>query len=355
MPPTHSGNWSDHDGPATDVGHPPGGATHSGWSHGRGPDHRRARGLRSHRRLGPTQPSSTPRHRPAPSRPARVELVTVSASGTWSWNVGTAAGDVNAPAGSPASQCGGHYGVGWGMVWNDPESTPATPSPTRTSPRWASARTLAVNGNKTDDEAVEYADSSLPCGTFNAGDTVTLSDNGPATTPTPVPASVPCPRICVVTYLLKSAPGKYPRQYKVDKNKKQLVHAAAKAKASVHRLCRRAPNCFDPLVRSWPRRSSSPRRPTPRWGRPSPTRPLTGTGPGRHHGPDPPGHHCGEQRRRAPSPSTSTGPVTPGAPRHRSSPRAGDHGERGTGPTGPSSFTPTQGPGTYRWIATVPR
>jgi hypothetical protein len=271
-------------------------------------------------------------------------LVTVSVSGTWSWNVGTAAGDVNIPTGSPASQCGGHYGVGWGTAWNDPADPGYTLS-YKNEPTLGVGSKLAVNGNKKDDEAVEYA-ASAPCGTFNAGDTAVVgqwTDHHTYASASAVPT-----QICVVTYLLRSAPGKYPRQYKVDKNKKNSLHAAAKAKPSAIAYAT-TPNCFSPgsLVASPVIVTTATNAQV---GSPiTDTSSLTGTS---------------QDVTTVLTPRAITvasnaggtvifklyGPSDTGCtstPIFTSSPIT----VNGDGTYGPVSFTPTQGPGTYRWIA----
>jgi hypothetical protein len=265
--------------------------------------------------------------------------VTISATGTWSWAVGTGAGQLNIPSGSPASQCAAHFGVGWGMAWNDAADPGYTLS--KKGQHLKVGSTLNINTNLKD-QKVHY-NSSNPCGTFNSGHTAVT---GPWTDSHVYAnaASVPT-TICVVTYLLRAGPTVHPKQFKVNKNKKNSFRAAAKH-GTVYTT---TPNCFataslvaSPVIVTTATNAQvgSPITDTATLSGTSQdvtTTPLPravtvvsnagGTVTFTLYGPTDTG--CTSM------PIFTSGPIT----------------VNGDGTYGPVSFTPTQGPGDYRWIA----
>ncbi len=285
----------------------------------------------------------SPQNPPAPTGTITVSAggaVTITAQGSWSWPVGKGAGDIHATA-APGKQCGTDYGVGWGMVWNDPDDPGYTLKDGSASVGVGS--TTTANGNL-QDEAVDYASPPAQCGSFSpAAVTGTWSAQHTYANATSVPSS-----ICVVSYVLKRSPtGKgHVRAYKVDKNKRNSFDAAVKAGQGAAWATSSA--CFDPSIL----RSTSTIVTTAtnaQVGSPiTDTAVLTGTT-----------HTVTPVAPQAAVAGKAGGTITfnlygPGnttctSPAIYTSPAITVNGN---GTYGPTSFTPTQGPGTYRWIAT---
>jgi hypothetical protein len=278
---------------------------------------------------------------PAPSGTVTTDTsghVTISVSGTWSWAVGTGNGQLNIPSGSPASQCAGNYGVGWGMAWSDAADPGYTLS--HKGQHLKVGSTLNINTN-VKDQKVHVG--SPPCGDFNSGHTAVTGqwkDSHVYANANSVPAT-----ICVVTYLLRAASTVHPKQYKVNKNKKNSFKAAVK-----HSIAYTSPpNCFattslvaSPIIVTTATNAQV--------GSPiTDTATLSGTS---------------QDVTTVSLPRAITvvgnaggtvtftlyGPTDTGCtstPIFTSSPIA----VNGNGIYGPVSFTPTEGPGVYRWIA----
>jgi hypothetical protein len=263
--------------------------------------------------------------------------VTVAVTGSWSWSVGTGAGELNATAASP---CGGRYGVGWGIVWNDATDPGYELKYGKVAPEYVGS-TLAIDGN-TVDEAVHY-DASAPCGTYSANAiTGTWSDSHVYANASSVPKS-----ICVVSYILRKAPKGHPRQYKVDKNKRNSFHVAVRQGNGAAWPTSSA--CFDPASLK-----ASPTIVTTatnaQVGSPiTDSAALSGTSDDLLP--------IGAQSV-AVTGNAATGDITftlysPTDTNCTSTPvyTSAAIPVSGNGTYGPVSFTPTQGPGTYRWIA----
>jgi hypothetical protein len=187
--------------------------------------------------------------RPAPVNPSAATgsatvstggAVTITATGTWTWPTGTGPGDLHATAGTAAQECGGDYGVGWGIVWNDATDTgyPLTYKDKGVP--------FTVNvGSKTgpDSNLVGY-DNSDPCGTFSAANKAvtgqwTVTHTYAAGTPVPNEA-------CVVTYVLKSAAAGHPKVFHVTTNRNNSFRAAVKKGNGSVADFETSANCFDP-------------------------------------------------------------------------------------------------------------
>jgi hypothetical protein len=191
--------------------------------------------------FGATTASATPTAVSPPAPTGSITsntngTVTVTASGQWSWTVGTASGDINAKPGAKA--CGTDYGVGWGVAWGD-TADPGYTLKYGTAATELVGSTTAVNGNAVD-ESVHF-DNTLPCGTLS-GSAVTgaWTDSHTYANASSVPTS-----ICVVTYVLKSGnQATHPNQYLVDKNKHNSFHTAVNAGTGA--AFSSSSSCFDP-------------------------------------------------------------------------------------------------------------
>jgi hypothetical protein len=152
--------------------------------------------------------------------------VTINVSGTWSWPVGTGASQLNASAGSP---CAGDFGVGWAMVWNDPHDAGYKISYKHLGHTFSTF--VGSKGNPgistTADQSVNY-NTSDPCGAFTTG---AVSGQWTATHTYASANDVPAggqagENICVVTYALRYAPAGHKRQFVADKNRHNSFHTA---------------------------------------------------------------------------------------------------------------------------------
>lgn len=165
---------------------------------------------------------------------------TVSATGTWSWTTGTAPGDLDATTGTAAQECGGDYGVGWAIVWNDSTDTgyPLTYKDKGVP------YTIDV-GSKTgpDSNLVGY-DNSDPCGTFSAANKA-VTGQWTATHTYAAGTAVPT-KACVVTYILKDAPAGHAKMYHVTTNRRNSFRAAVKSGNGSVADFETSTNCFDP-------------------------------------------------------------------------------------------------------------
>lgn len=166
--------------------------------------------------------------------------LTVTATGTWSWATGTGPGELNASAGTAAQECGGDFGVGWGIVWNDSTDTgyPLTYKDKGVP--------FTVNvGSKTgpDSNLVGY-DSADPCGTFSAANKA-VTGQWTATHTYAAGTAVPA-QACVVTYILKAAPAGHPKMYHVTTNRNNSFRAAVKHGNGSVANFETSTNCFDP-------------------------------------------------------------------------------------------------------------
>jgi hypothetical protein len=283
--------------------------------------------------------------RPAPNNPpaptgtvttSTSGAITVTATGNWSWPTGTGAGQL---AATNAAPCAGHFGVGTGIVWNDPNDTGYALNIKH------KGATLTLNvGSKTgpDGESVSF-DSSSPCGTFNSS-AKTVSGQWTATHTYAAGTALPS-QICVVSYVLKHAKAGHKRMYKVDTNHNNSFKTAVKHGKTVATF-ETAPNCFDP--------SSFLATPTivttatnAQVGAPiADTAALSGTAASGTIGNNAVVGNAGGTITfvlygPTDTSCTSTPIFTSSAVQ-----------VNGNGTYGPVSFTPTQGAGSYRWIAT---
>jgi hypothetical protein len=187
--------------------------------------------------------------RPAPVNPSAATgsatvntsgAVTVTATGAWTWPTGTGAGELNATAGTAAQECGGDYGVGWGIVWND---TTDTGYPLTYKDKGVPF-TVDVGSTTGPDSNLVGFDSSDPCGTFSAANKAvtgqwTATHTYAAGTPVPTQA-------CVVTYVLKSAKAGHPTMFHVTTNRNNSFRAAVKKGNGSVAAFETSANCFDP-------------------------------------------------------------------------------------------------------------
>jgi hypothetical protein len=288
--------------------------------------------------FGATTASATPAAVSPPAPTGSITsntngTVTVTATGPWTWAVGTATGDVNATASKP---CGPDFGVGWGVAWND-SADPGYALKYGTAATELVGSTTAVNGNAAD-ESVHFDPAPNSCGTLSGGAvTGTWTDSHTYANASSVPTS-----ICVVTYVLKNAnQATHPNQYLVDKNKHNSFHSAVKAGTGSAFSTSSA--CFDPASLKV-----------------SPTIVTTATN-----------AQVGSAITDSAVLSGAEQPVTGGA---TTSSASGTitfalYGPNttacttaiytsptvtvsGNGTYGPASYTPTQGAGTYEWVAT---
>lgn len=275
--------------------------------------------------------------------------VTVSVTGTWSWPVGSGPGQIPATAGKP---CATNFGVGWGIVWND-FNDPGYPISYKHGGTTFTQK-VGSKGNASistaADEAVHY-DTANPCGTFT---TSAVSGQWTATHTYQDASSVPSgglsgENICVVSYVLRTGPNGHKRAYKVDKNRRNSYRTAVKAGKGAAWPTSSA--CFDPATLK-----SSPVIVTTatnaQVGSPiGDTATLSGTTADvtavvQDERAITVGNKAGGTvvfNLYGPSDTNCTStPIFTSAPIT----------VNGDGTYGPVSFTPTQGAGTYRWIAT---
>lgn len=276
----------------------------------------------------------SPLNPPAPTGTIKVGssgAVTVTAQGNWTWAIGTAKGDLKPSGSSPANPCGKKYAVGWGMVWNDADD-PGYPIKYGSSPTELVGSTKAVDGNVADEEIHYNGQKKSPCGTYSpTGLTGTWNDSHIYANAASVPAT-----ICVVSYVLKTGPASlHPSEFKVDLNKRNSYHSAVSAGNAS----------------TWP--SSSACFLTSSL-RASPTIVTTATNAqvgsavtdsAVLSGAASTGTVGGTITFNLYGPSSST---TCSTPIYTSPPVP----VTGNGTYGPASFTPTQGAGSYYWIAT---
>jgi hypothetical protein len=272
-----------------------------------------------------------PANPPAPTGTIVVNAsgsVTVTAQGSWSWANGTAKGDYN----SALANCSGYQGVGWNVAWNDPHDAGYLLNYSGHRLDVGSAGNATVGS--TADESVHV--SSPACGTPGASaETGTWGPISHTYEAGTVPASV-----CVVTYLLKHTIAARPNEYVVDKNKNNSFHDAVKAGTGASYTTSSA--CFDPSVLEA-----------------TPTIVTTSTnatvGSAITDAATLGGTANDQSGGTAGAGGTITfklyGPTDSGCtstPIFTSSPVT----VSGNGNYGPVSFTPTQGAGSYKWIAT---
>jgi Domain of unknown function DUF11 len=137
--------------------------------------------------------------------------VSITVNGFWSWATQDA---------TSTDSCGGHFGVGWGIIWNDSKDPGFTVSGHGIS------EGVGSTGNSLNaaDEAVAY-NTSAPCGNNfvpdpkNSGKTIPSGPWGPATHVYQSLADVPA-LVCVNMYDLHEGPPKSSsdNNYIVDKN-----------------------------------------------------------------------------------------------------------------------------------------
>ncbi len=279
--------------------------------------------------------------RPAPAIPptptgtttvSASGAVTVTATGAWSWPTGTGAGELNATA---LQQCAGDYGVGWGIVWNDSTDTgyPITYK--------KKGVPFSVNvGSKTgpDSNLVGY-DTSDPCGTFSAPNKVVT---GQWTATHTYAAGTPMPsQVCVVSYVLKHPPAGHTQMYQVNTNRNNSFHTAVKHGNGSIAKFETSTNCFDPASFKG-----------------SPTIVTTATNAQVGSAITDSAALTGTSQDVGAVLSNAGGTITfalygPSDTNCTSTPVFTSSATvSGDGTYSPSSFTPTQGAGTYRWIAT---
>jgi hypothetical protein len=261
--------------------------------------------------------------------------VTVNISGTWTWPVGSKKGDIAATSGSP---CGPDFGVGWGVVWNDPNDPGFKITYKKKGTLYSTFVGVTGDPNNAKDASVHLA--SAQCGSYSpTAVTGTWTDSHVYAAGT-VPTSV-----CVVNYILRNAKPGHKPQYVVNKNRKNSFGTAVKSGHGAGWTT--SPACFDPSIASPTIVTTATNAQV---GSPiTDTSTLTGTTP-------------------------DVTPVVPQLPRAVAANAGGTviftlYGPtdttcttpiftssalpvNGDGTYGPVTFTPTQGPGTYRWIAT---
>ncbi len=286
--------------------------------------------------FGATAASATPAavNPPAPTgtiTTASNGTVTLDVTGTWSWAVGSKAGEINATIANP---CGAYFGVGWGVVWNDANDPGYTLKYGSVAPELVGS-TVAVNGNAVD-QSVHYGTNATRCGTFSpSAITGQWTDQHTYANAASVPT-----RICVVSYALKGTPASTPKHFLVNKNKANSFHAAVKAGNGASWST--SPACFDPAILKI-----------------SPTIVTTSTNAQVVSAITDSAVLSATASSATPHASTATGTISFKL-----------YGPTDSGCTstpvftssampvswnvtyGPASYTPTQGPGTYRWIAT---
>jgi len=274
---------------------------------------------------------------PAPVTPAPTGTittnsngsVTITATGTWSWTVGSANGDVDATTAHP---CGSDFGVGWGMVWDDPADPGyalsyahggTSYSADVSSPAIATPATTA-------DETVGY-NATTPCGTFSTG-APAVTGQWTATHTYASAAAVPT-SICVVTYTLKNSSGSGP-QYLVDKNKHNSFRTAVTAGDGATFASSAA--CFDPATfKATPTIVTTATN--AQVGSAVTDEATLGGTAATGAGGSVTFNLYGASDTTCSSTPIYTSPAYP---------------VTGNGTYGPATYTPTQGPGTYQWIAT---
>jgi len=289
---------------------------------------------------------------PAPTGTITVNsggTVTVNVSGTWSWPVGSGANQLHA---SSSNQCGGNFGVGWAMVWNDPNDSGYKISYKK------AGHTFSTNvGSQGDpsistaaDESVNY-NTSTPCGTFTSS---AVSGQWTASHTYASAAAVPAgglagENICVVTYVLHAAAAGHKKMYLADKNRRNSFRTAVKSGKGASWPTSSA--CFDPAtVKSSPVIVTTATN--AQVGSPiTDTATLSGTssnvsavqvgGQAITIGKNAGGTVIFTLYGPSDTNCTSTPVFTSAAVT-----------VSGNGTYGPVTFTPTQGAGTYRWIAT---
>ncbi len=189
--------------------------------------------------FGATTASARPKpaNPPAPTGTITTSAggaVTVSATGSWSWPVGTGTGELNATA---KQVCGGYYGVGWGMVWNDPSDSGYTITYKKKGVPY-SVNVGSTTG--TDSNLVSY-DATNPCGSYSA----TAVSGQWTATHTYAAGTLP-PLICVVSYVLKHPRAGHKKMYQVNTNKNNSFHTAVKQGNGSLAKFETGSNCFDP-------------------------------------------------------------------------------------------------------------
>ncbi|HXQ60571.1 MAG TPA: hypothetical protein VN799_10740 [Acidimicrobiales bacterium] len=285
--------------------------------------------------FGATAASATPAavNPPAPTgtiTTASNGTVTLNVTGSWSWPVGNKAGDIKA---TNAKKCGAYVGVGWGVVWNDANDAGYTLKYGSVAPELVGS-TTAVNGN-TVDESVHY-NAANPCGSFSTSAiTGQWTDQHTYANAASVPTS-----ICVVSYALKGTPASKPKHYLVDKNSHNSFHTAVKAGLGASWPTSSA--CFDPTILKV-----------------SPTIVTTATNAQVGSAITDSAALSGTATAVTSNASTVSGTISfklygPSDTGCTSTPvfTSTAMPVSGNGTYGPASFVPTQGAGTYRWIAT---
>jgi hypothetical protein len=282
---------------------------------------------------------ATPENPPAPTGTVTSSAggaITVTASGSWTWPVGTGAGELNATAGTLSQECGGNYGVGWGMAWNDPNDTGYT----ITYKKKGVSYSLNV-GSKTgpDGQAVAVAASPHQCGTYSP---TAVSGTWSSTHTYAAGTALPS-QICVVSYVLKSARPGHKKMYQVNTNRKNSFHTAVNQGNGSLAKFETTPNCFDPA--SFVTKASPTIVTTAtnaQVGSPiADSAVLSGTA--QAAGAAVVGNAGGTITFNLYAPSDTT---------CATSIFSSTVNVNGNGGYGPASFTPTQGAGAYRWVAT---
>ncbi|MGH9019364.1 MAG: hypothetical protein ACRDY1_16575, partial [Acidimicrobiales bacterium] len=156
----------------------------------------------------------TPANPPAPTGTVTTSAsgaTTVTASGSWSWAVGTGAGQLNATNGSTKQKCGGQYGVGWGIAWNDPTDAGYAVS----YKHKGTVYTVHVGSTTGPDANLVGYNTGDPCGTYSAS---AVTGTWTATHTYPAGTALPS-EICVVSYVLKQSRPGHKKMYQVYTNK----------------------------------------------------------------------------------------------------------------------------------------
>jgi hypothetical protein len=259
--------------------------------------------------------------------------VTVSASGTWNWPV---TGPGHLKHASTLQPCGSHFGVGWGVVWNDSNDAgyAITYKHAGVSHSVSVGSSVAIHTN-TVDQAVHY-NAADPCGTYDpsTGATGTWTASHTYASKAKVPA-----HICVVDYVLNPTPPATARQNLVNKNRNNSYHTVVKQGNAA--AWATSPACFDPSALVAPPVKASPVIVTTATNATvgssiSDSAALSGTSASSTAG--------GSIVFQAYAPTDAT--CTTAIYTSSAVPVSGN------GTYGPGTFTPTQGAGNYHWIAT---
>jgi hypothetical protein len=164
--------------------------------------------------------SATPTNQPTPTGAIVVNgtgSAAVSVSGTWSW-------PFSSLGATSVHPCDHRIGVGWAIIWNDPNDSGTALSTSGVTVHVGSTGVDPVNT----DQKVTY-NASDPCGTFtetnspNPGDG-NVAGNWTGTHTYPNVADVPA-EICIVTYDLGPGKSPAPNRLKLSYDDNSFTHS----------------------------------------------------------------------------------------------------------------------------------